>query len=306
MRVFDFLGMVEAVAEVREKLESQQRDLEREEEPQPEPEPAEPEMEQPQPRESSRNVKRIRSTIPDSEDEDESEDDDVMLFDEVSGPLEEVVLQDISIEESEHARGVVNRDQKPKERVGMIMVDNITLVMSPMMKTNYVQASALLTSFLRSLSQVTKTHHLSTIVLNTATLVPSIPSSKARTLQHSRNHMKNPYASIFASAGHLQPALSPILPSHADLHLFITTQPLARQDAAAAASFSGSPSGDIVSGESESVSVLEVLSDRYADRTGRWAAFSWDNAGAIVGVDPQCGVAQKKYHLPGFASKIIL
>lgn len=304
MRVFDVLGMVEAVSEIRENLESQQRGLEREEKTHTKPAAARAEpQQQPQRQESNRKLQRIRGTIPDSDDEED--EDDVMLFDDIPELLEEEVRKEVPIVDAQRAEDIT-RSPEDNGRVGMIIVDNITHVVSPMMKTNYVQASALLTSFLRSLSQLTRSHNLSTILINAAINVPSIPPSKNQSPGRGGPHMKNPYASIFASAGHLQPALSPLLPSHVDLHLLITTQPLTRQDAATQQSFSKASSMQARSSSCESVSVIEVLSDRYANRIGRWAALCVNDAGIIEDVNAQRGTPRKEYRLPGFASKIIL
>lgn len=139
MRVFDALGMVEAVSEIRENLESQQRGLERKEETHTKPAPARAEpQQQPQRQESNRKLHRIRSTIPDSDDEEDG--DDVMLFDDIPEPLEEEVNQEVPIVDAQRAEDIT-RSSEDNGRVGMIIVDNITHVVSPMMKTNYVQGT---------------------------------------------------------------------------------------------------------------------------------------------------------------------
>lgn len=137
MRVFDFVGMVEAVSEVREKLESQRDHLDKQ--PRPPQVMADVQQQQQQPQQDSApKLQRIRSTIPDSEDEED--EDDVMLFDEVDGPLEEETRH----EKPPELSGIPqeNRDSKTTAedvRIGMIVIDNITHVVGPMMKTNYVQ-----------------------------------------------------------------------------------------------------------------------------------------------------------------------
>lgn len=102
------------------------------------------------------------------------------------------------------------------------------------------------------------------------------------------------------------PALSPLLPVHADIHLLITKQPLTRSDAVTFHSSSKSSSTQASGSRLERVSVAEVLSDRCGDRSGRWAAFSADEQGSVIGVDAQRGAERKQYRLPGFASKIVL
>lgn len=139
MRVFDVLGMVEAISEIRENLESQQRGLEREEETHTKPAAARVEpQQQPQRQESNRKLQRIRSTIPDSDDEED--EDDVMLFDDIPELLEEEVRKEVPIVDAQRAEDIT-RSPEDNGRVGMIIVDNITHVVSPMMKTNYVQGT---------------------------------------------------------------------------------------------------------------------------------------------------------------------
>ncbi|KAK7705490.1 hypothetical protein SLS57_010024 [Botryosphaeria dothidea] len=139
MRVFDVLGMVEAVSEIRENLESQQRGLEREEKTHTKPAAARAEpQQQPQRQESNRKLQRIRGTIPDSDDEED--EDDVMLFDDIPELLEEEVRKEVPIVDAQRAEDIT-RSPEDNGRVGMIIVDNITHVVSPMMKTNYVQGT---------------------------------------------------------------------------------------------------------------------------------------------------------------------
>ncbi|OMP86966.1 hypothetical protein BK809_0007052 [Diplodia seriata] len=102
------------------------------------------------------------------------------------------------------------------------------------------------------------------------------------------------------------PALSPVLPAHADFHLLITSQPLTRQDTVSLHSFSNNPPSQVGGSTSGRVSVVEVLNDRYGDRVGRWAPFASDDSGSIVSVDPERGVPRKQYRLPGFMSKLVL
>lgn len=102
------------------------------------------------------------------------------------------------------------------------------------------------------------------------------------------------------------PALSPILPAHADFHLLITSQPLTPQDAVNLHSFSNNLPSQAGGSRSERVNVVEVLNDRHSDRVGRWAAFASDESGSIVGVDPEHRVPRKQYRLPGFASNVVL
>jgi hypothetical protein len=104
MRVFDFVGMSEAVNELRAELEA--------------PPPGD---------DHAAELQRtdMRREIPDSEDES---DDDDMLF-------ESEIVQ--------HSKKTENEDEplsnEGAERLGLILVDNITHVMNPILKSNYVQ-----------------------------------------------------------------------------------------------------------------------------------------------------------------------
>lgn len=132
MRVFDFLGMIEAISEVRERLEIQHHEHERNENDLLHPTNVEPLVLAPE-RESGRKLKHIRSTIPDSDDEMEDEYDDIISVDEEAQPSESAKQQENDIQEME--------GEAQDGRVGMIVVDNITHAVSPMMKTNYARGT---------------------------------------------------------------------------------------------------------------------------------------------------------------------
>jgi len=104
MRVFDFVGVSEAVDELRTDLQ------------------APPHHESP-PKEKQR-LETTRVEIPDSEEED----DDDMLFDwEPTQPLKSSRREDRS--PSDDSNG----------KLGLLLVDNIAHVVNPLLKSNYVQ-----------------------------------------------------------------------------------------------------------------------------------------------------------------------
>ncbi|KAK8167456.1 hypothetical protein BC567DRAFT_210776 [Phyllosticta citribraziliensis] len=132
-RVFDFVGMVDAVTEVRELLEAPTRREEggeREEEPSVE----KVALQEPGKEAERRGLKRIRSDvthIDDTDDEVDSEDDaDAMVLD-ATGEEAEPEAQALGEEAPLVSDGGTGE--------GMIVVDCISHIVSPMMKTNHVQ-----------------------------------------------------------------------------------------------------------------------------------------------------------------------
>ncbi|KAL1613570.1 hypothetical protein SLS54_010475 [Diplodia seriata] len=138
MRVFDFLGMIEAISEVREILEIQQHGQKGQKNNQSHRPTGVEDQVPANEQESGRGLQRVRSTIPDSDDEmEEDEDEDVMLLEKEVKPPEDERTE-------RRAEQVQEEDNKMEEeveegRVGMIVVDNITHAVSPMVKTNYAQ-----------------------------------------------------------------------------------------------------------------------------------------------------------------------
>jgi hypothetical protein len=103
MRVFDFVGMSEAVNEVRADLEASKSHEDTLVEPQP--------------------VEPIRQEIPDSEDED---DDMLLDWEPTQQPKEgDAILKPPSNESD--------------DKMGLLLIDNIYHVVNPLLKGNYVQ-----------------------------------------------------------------------------------------------------------------------------------------------------------------------
>ncbi|KAK8221363.1 hypothetical protein IWZ01DRAFT_38447 [Phyllosticta capitalensis] len=274
-RVFDFVGLVDAVTEVREGLEARMRS-----------EDGEVSTEQikkvpvrAKEFEHKRGLKRTRSEITHVDDTDEEvdgeEDEDVMSVDAVREQTQSGA--EASTEEAQETTSEIQGD-------GMIVVDCISQLVGPMMKTNIVQTSALLSSFLRSLKQITVSHSLSSILIN-GTVTWNAPGQMASpAAQSTQPQSRAPtYASsIFSSSSHLVPAISPILAGFVDLHLLLTKQPWSHGDAVALNAAAGATHAGK---KANQVGVLEVLSDRYGDRVGRWGPFALDAEGLIMDVD---------------------
>ena len=221
MRVFDFAGVVEAISEVNELIE--------EVAPKAQKPPVVP-------------VKRMVGEVGDSEEELDEEDEELQA---------EPSRDSVDL-------GILHGSDSGSGRIGMVILDTITNVVSAMMSKSQVQGQALLASFMRSLHHLTSRHHVCTILTNAAV---SNTSSKKADYQHGPRED----ASIFASTMG-KPALGKTFPFLIDTSLFLSTVPKTSDDARIAF-------GD--GGESYQKSlVLEVLKDRYGTREGRWAAFN--------------------------------
>jgi hypothetical protein len=138
MKAFDFVGVTECVAELREGLETHQQEaLQRE-----------PDLE-------SRQVEaRVpRGTVGDSEDEDEMLDD----IDPVS--LEKPPPPSPKTTDSEEK----SLESLPQH---LLVIDNITYVASPIIKNTHVQGQALLATFMYSLAHLTRAYDVCTLLHN--------------------------------------------------------------------------------------------------------------------------------------------
>lgn len=228
MKAFDFVGMTECVSELRESLETRQH-LES------------TELEQPK-------APEPRGTVGDSEDEDD-------MLDEPALPQETPAPSNKGKEAESEAH--------PQH---LLIIDNITYVTSPVIKNSHVQGQALLTTFMRSLARLTRTHDVCTIVHNAAAT-------------YSNNSTTSSTPSIFSSCT-LVPALGKTFAYSLDLHLLLHRMPLTAADAKVVYSaHSAIPKSD-----QRMASVLEVLRDRHSDRVGHWSAFKADAEGKLATV----------------------
>jgi hypothetical protein len=130
MKAFDFVGLTECVAELRDGLEV-------------------PSKQAPSPRQQG--VPAPRGTVGDSEDEDEEEMLDALTSPSTAAPPSPKDTHNHTDAESH-----------------LLIIDNITYVTSPILKNSHVQGQALLTDFMRSLAHITRRHNVCTIIHNTA------------------------------------------------------------------------------------------------------------------------------------------
>lgn len=263
MRVFDFDGVVEAIGEVREELEK----VVREPTGSPCPHPA-----------FSPEKRRPREEVADSEDEDgglDNEED--MLYGGVSKPEVPQTAPGTS------RPGIESKEVAENEggKISIIVIDNLTQVLNPLMKSNYVQAHALLTTFLRSLTDLTHSHTLVTILLNSAISPRHLQNPFAPPSEHHPNplpsHQGSDHPSIFAS-NLAYPALGKTFTYFLDLHLLLSKLPRRRGDARI---YYSNQNADHAKGQRdvEMVNVIEVLSDRWEGRVGQWGAFEFLGGG---------------------------
>jgi hypothetical protein len=159
----------------------------------------------------------------------------------------------------------------PTGEVGLIVIDSITNVISPLLPKTHGQA--LLTSFTRSLAQFSTQYRICTILLNSAvgTTPLAMPRPKVDADEEEpqeprpirRTPKKDENVSIFAGTTGRQ-ALGRSFGYCVDLSLFVSKLPERRNDAEAAVTGEGNV---------EEVCVLEVSGDRKSGREGRWGVF---------------------------------
>lgn len=138
MKAFDFVGMTECMAELRESLEIREKNRL-----QPEPEPVPEGPKAPVP----------RGTVGDSEDEDDMLDG----------------IEPASLEKPPPpSPNLTEPEEKPPEYrpQHLLVIDNVTYVASPIIKNSHVQGQALLATFMRSLAHLTRAHDICTILHN--------------------------------------------------------------------------------------------------------------------------------------------
>ena len=239
MKAFDFVGMTECVAELRGSLESCEQETSQ----------REPEFSSKEP-----GAPGPRGTVSDSEDEADMLDDIAPTPPNTPPPPSPKPTEPEDIPPEAHPQH-------------LLVIDNITYVASPIIKTSHVQGQALLATFMRSLAHLTLAQHICTILHNAVmTYQPKSPNTE-------------PTPSIFSSCT-LRPALGRSFAYLLDTHLLLHRPPLTAADAKSVyAAHSAIPKSN-----ERMASVLEVLQDRHSDRVGHWSAFRADPDGKLAGI----------------------
>lgn len=216
MKVFDYVGVSEALVELQE--ESEARAISSSSDP--------------------TNKAVPKATIPDSQDDEDEE-----------------VLDSPSPEKK-----APEDDDGDTEAPNLLIIDSISQLIAPLIKNNYTQGQALLSSLMRSLGHLTRSQDLCTVVLSTA--LSNRPSPGEGIL------------SLFRSCT-IRPLLGSGLGYLVDVHLYLHRLPRR---------FAGSH--DAESGHQSKlgrmVSVLEVVQDRHGGRFGRWSPFEYGEDGRLM------------------------
>lgn len=236
MKVFDFVGLTESVAEVQEGLEERDREA----------------ILGPKER-----VVHQKCTIDDNDEDDEDEMLDSplpLLLQPQAQPTKSSPLS--HYDPNQHGRSP-----------GLLIIDNIAHVTTPMLKTSFAQGQILLTSFMHSLSRLARMHNLCVLLINNTT-------NYNPAQQHGS---KEEPPSIFASCP-LRPALGKIFSHLLDLHLLTHTLPKTADDARIAYSLGYR---DVAGRKADWGHIVEVLQDRYDGRVGSWAAFDVGTDGRL-------------------------
>ncbi|KAH7070497.1 hypothetical protein BKA63DRAFT_568878 [Paraphoma chrysanthemicola] len=286
MRVFDFVGVREAIGEIRDDLEGRKaargKEKEAQQEPIAIPQPPEPEVE-PEPQ-----LVPKRTVVQDSEDEDE-DDDEEMLFNTSTlptpAPAPEPPAQNTTPLPSPPPQPQPNPpESSPPNKPSFILIDNLTQVLNPLLKKDSIQAHALATTFLHTLNHFTATHNLHTILLNPATL-PRATSPSRKITPHPQEHRRPdppPSPSVFASQN-LVPSLVGVLGRYVDTGILVSRMPRRKMDARVyyremeSGRVAGTGVGTGVGVKKlrgvEMVGVLEVMWDRWEGKVGEWGEF---------------------------------
>lgn len=288
IRVFDFIGVMEGVGEVRAELEKADSSVASE---------AESAPNQAWLNEQSRDAKagkcevpkapRTRLEVADSDEEDDGAELLLSGTESIKGLTIDTdnKAQQADADQEEAPAG--ERSRHAPSKITLLVIDNIATVLAPLMKNNYVHAHTLLTPFMRHLSHLCRQHHLCTIITNNTSslrgyrdyasnrLARSFPSSTsgsspADMAPEERAAVEAENPSIFACNA-VKPALGGTFAACADLHVLTTRVPLEKKDATMA--LSSPPEGAVAGGPfMQTATVVEVMTDRYSGRVGRWAA----------------------------------
>ena len=277
MRVFDFVGVKEAVGEVRSELEgSEVRQVEEEDATAKEQEPKAPIPSLLTPEPLPKDPLPKRTVVADSEDEDEE-----MLFD-TSEPAPAVQLVPPSIPPPPQSPS--NPFKTPSNSTfKFLLIDSLSQTLTSLLKPSLVQPiPALISTFLISLAHLTRTHGLYT-VLATSTIVPKITNS-ARSADPARSpnptrppsptrHQESiPPPSIFASNTAV-PSLMGVLSRYVDMQILVGEVSRGWKDRGVrdrrnvGRKLNGRGKGG------DTVCVVEVIGERWEGSGGGWGVF---------------------------------
>ncbi|RMX87708.1 hypothetical protein D0869_02158 [Hortaea werneckii] len=156
------------------------------------------------------------------------------------------------------------RQGRRPHRSDLLIIDTISKPFTPLLKNNHTHGQAMLASFMRSVRHLTTMHDLATLLLNTVIDFDKI---------------KEEAPSIFSSCT-ARPALGKAFYHLVDTHMLVHEEAKLAHDAKVMMMSTGASSGH----RGLSANVIEVLSDRYEGRVGRWAAFEAGEEGGLKDV----------------------
>jgi hypothetical protein len=192
-----------------------------------------------------------QGTIPDSENEEE--EDEL-----VKSPSRQDQADETSKKASKAPAG-----QSPRaHRSNLIIVEDISQVIGPLLRSNYTHGQAQLDRLTKSLEWLTKHHKTCTVLFARASSRPA----------QETDHQLSQFATCS-----LRPTLGDHFGYLIDLHIFRYALPIAemtRRGESRREEIGMRPG-------SEPVEILEVVEDRYGGRVGRWAAVRHDNHGTL-------------------------
>ncbi|KAF1996548.1 hypothetical protein P154DRAFT_537911 [Amniculicola lignicola CBS 123094] len=305
MRVFDLVGVMEAVGEIRSELEARQTGdgvrLQA---------VVKPVLPDPPARERDKVDKGAKErVVADSEDEEDEEDEE-MLFDlaeqnptkSTSPPRDSIPTPSQGLHPRLPPPTIStsnNEDDGTPEKISFVLIDNLAHVLTPLLKKDYIQgtqqlhhnyfhpiykhpantppAHALATPLLHTLSHLTHTHSLTTILLNPTT-TPTPPLSRPTPGPSDHHHQPQPNQpprqvpppppSIFADNKEV-PALGGLLGRCVDLEVLVSKM--------------GERKGDVRERRKgkDVIGVVEVVSDRWGGRVGEWGMYVGDGEGGV-------------------------
>lgn len=261
MRVFDLVGVREAVGELRDELEGKVVEGERRGK-------VTASVEQGREKDEVLLLRK-RTEVADSEDEDEDLEasDDEMLFDAEPPPPGPDQAPGPALQTEQH--DTAEHQSHPKLK--LILIDNLSHVLTPLLRRDNASGNTLAIAFLTTLAHLTRTHNLHTILLNPCT-TPRTPQPQS-TAAPPQNPvpLSPPSPSIFSSNSTV-PALMGLLGRYADTHLLLSRIPRRKMDAKVFYADTGVEERGKRRGV-ETVGVLEVTADRLGDRVGAWGTF---------------------------------
>jgi len=259
MRVFDFEGMLEGIAELRTELESTTE------------EPSHDAADQAAHDEAAA-VNKPRSTVPDSQARSDS-DDELLLSTPNASPVKNT---------AHRAAGTTTQPDVSQPPSHLLLLSSLSTLFAPLQRTNYASATSQLTSFLRSLRHTTQAHNLLTLLLN-STQQPYISKPTAIDGPITTQAEENPSSpSIFPSCASV-PSLGKTLPYLLDAHLLVHLVPNSAADARRAfgkGSSQGPRKGRKDAG-AEYVCCVEVLKDGSGGAVGGFGFFGLDGRGGV-------------------------